>query len=110
LPAISSFYTKQLQKCLDNPDDWRTIEGFENGLDGLNFLKQDAYFHYPYGLYSAGHAHLKIEQSNKEEAMVQQRDQSNTMILGDSGGFQIATGVLKMDWANAKDPNDPARL
>ena len=26
------------------------------------------------------------------------------MILGDRGGFQIATGVLKMDWANAKDP------
>ena len=35
LPAISSFYTKQLQKCLDNPDEWRTIEGFEQGLAGL---------------------------------------------------------------------------
>jgi hypothetical protein len=30
-------------------------------------------------------------------------------MLGDSGGFQIATGVMKMDWTNAKDPNDPVR-
>ena len=45
LPAISSFYTKQLQKCLDNPDEWRTIEGFEKGLAGLDFLKDDSYFH-----------------------------------------------------------------
>lgn len=110
LPAISSFYTKQLQKCLDNPEEWRTIEGFEKGLAGLDFLKQDSYFHYPFGLYSAGHAHLDTEKSDRDEAMIQNRDRNNTMILGDSGGFQIATGVLKMDWANAKDPNDPARL
>ena len=38
--------------------------------------------------------------------MIQGRDSSKTMILGDSGGRKIATGVLKMDWANAKDPND----
>jgi hypothetical protein len=41
--------------------------------------------------------------------MVHHRDTNQTMILGDSGGFQIATGVLKMDWSNALDPNDPAR-
>lgn len=110
LPAISSFYTKQLQKCIDNPDEWRVPAGFEKGLEGLDFLNPtDSYFHYPYGLYSAGHAHLDTVKSDKEEAMVQKRDRSKTMILGDSGGFQIATGVLKLDWSNAKDPNDPAR-
>ena len=58
LPAISSFYTKQLQKCLDNPDEWRTIDGFEKGLAGLDFLKQDSYFHYPFGLSHTRHQSL----------------------------------------------------
>jgi hypothetical protein len=30
--------------------------------------------------------------------MIQQRDRSKTMILGDSGGYQIGKGVLKFDW------------
>ena len=110
LPAISSFYTKQLQKAADNPSDWRIPAGFEYGNGGLDFLKRnDSYYHYPYGLYSAGHAHLDPAKSDADEAMVQKRDRSYTTILGDSGGFQIATGVLKLDWKNAKDPNDPAR-
>ena len=111
LPAISSFYTKQLQKTLANPSDWRTPAGFENGNAGLDFLKKDqAYYHYPYGLYSAGHAHLDPARSDAEEPMVQLRDRSYTTILGDSGGFQVASGVLKLDWSNAKDPNDPSRI
>lgn len=110
LPAISSFYSKQIQKAVDNPTEWRVPNGFENGIEGLNFLDPDlGYFHYPYGLYSAGHAHLDTAKSDKEEAMVQKRNRSLTTLLGDSGGFQIATGVLKMNWANAKDQNDPDR-
>jgi hypothetical protein len=30
--------------------------------------------------------------------MIQDRDRKNTMILGDSGGYQIGKGVLKFDW------------
>jgi hypothetical protein len=42
--------------------------------------------------------------------MIQDRDRNVVkVLLGDSGGFQIATGVMKMDWTNAKDPNDPVR-
>jgi hypothetical protein len=33
-----------------------------------------------------------------QESMIQQRDRSKTMILGDSGGYQIGKGVLKFDW------------
>jgi hypothetical protein len=33
-----------------------------------------------------------------QESMIQQRDRGNTMILGDSGGYQIGKGVLKFDW------------
>jgi hypothetical protein len=32
--------------------------------------------------------------------MIQDRDRSKTMILGDSGGYQIGKGVLKFDWLN----------
>jgi len=112
LPAISSFYVKQVDKILNkDPANSRTPAGFEHGNEGLDFLKaKDTYFHYPYGLYSAGHAHLDIAKSHKDEPMIQERDRNECkVILGDSGGFQIATGVMKMDWDNAKDPNDPAR-
>ena len=112
LPAISSFYTKQLDKiCNKIPDKARVPAGFEHGNEGLDFLKNDnSYYHYPYGLYSAGHAHLDITKSHADEPMIQDRDRNTVkVLLGDSGGFQIATGVMKMDWANAKDPNDPAR-
>lgn len=112
LPAISSFYVKQLDKIVTkNRSGSRVPEGFEHGNDGLDFLQdQDTYFHYPYGLYSAGHAVLDPEKSDIDEPMIQGRDRDTVkVILGDSGGFQIATGVMKMDWENAKDANDPAR-
>jgi hypothetical protein len=112
LPAISSFYTKQLDKiCNKKKAESRVPAGFEHGNEGLDFLQdQNTYFHYPYGLYSAGHAHLDIDKSHDAEPMIQERDRNTVkVILGDSGGFQIATGVLKLDWTNAKDPSDPAR-
>jgi hypothetical protein len=110
LPAISGFYVTQLQKMAANPTEWRCPEGFEKGTAGMNFLDpDDSYYHYPWGLYSGGHAHLDTTKSDEREPMVQGRDRSRTMILGDSGGFQLATGVIKMDWSNAKDPNDPVR-
>jgi len=111
LPAISSFYVKQLDKIISKAKDTsRTPAGFELGNEGLDFLSpKDSYYHYPWGLYSAGHAHLNPEKSDADEPMVQKRDRNTSLILGDSGGFQIATGILKLDWTNAKDPNDPAR-
>ena len=112
LPAISSFYVKQVDKIINKvPEDSRTPAGFEHGNEGLDFLKnKDVYYHYPYGLYSAGHAHLDISKSHEDEPMIQDRDRNVVkVILGDSGGFQIATGVMKLDWTNAKEANDPAR-
>ena len=112
LPAISSFYVKQLDKITTrDKENSRCPAGFELGNEGLDFLKdQDSYYHYPWGLYSAGHAQLKLDRADADEPMIQNRDRSKTVILGDSGGFQVATGVIKMDWDNCTDPNDPARL
>ena len=112
LPAISSFYVKQLDKMTTrDKENSRCPEGFELGNEGLDFLKdKDSYYYYPLGLYSAGHAQLDLNKADTDEPMIQNRDRNSTVILGDSGGFQVATGVIKMDWANATDPNDPERL
>jgi len=108
LPAISAFYTRQLAKYLAEPET-RVPDGFEKGLQGLNFLQEDSYYYYPFGLYSAGHAQLDLEKTDIHEAMIQKRDRSKTVILGDSGGFQIAKGVIKLDWEDAINPTSEAR-
>ena len=38
--------------------------------------------------------------------MIQKRDREHSFILGDSGGFVIATGVIKCDWKNFKTDDD----
>lgn len=107
LPAISSFYStyvakQRLEKFI--PDD-RIPPGFDRGIEGMNFLNpEQGYFTYKYGLYSAGHAQLDLNKSITQESMIQQRDRSKTMILGDSGGYQIGKGVLKFDWLNFDGP------
>ena len=101
LPAISSFYSTYIAKQrLEEfvPKD-RIPAGFDRGIEGMNFLNpEQGYFTYKYGLYSAGHAQLDLNKSPTQESMIQQRDRNNTMILGDSGGYQIGKGVLKFDW------------
>jgi len=101
LPAISSFYSTYVAKQrLEEfvPKD-RIPAGFDRGIEGMNFLNpEQGYFTYKYGLYSAGHAQLDLNKSITQESMIQQRDRGNTMILGDSGGYQIGKGVLKFDW------------
>jgi hypothetical protein len=101
LPAISSFYSTYVAKQrLEEfiPKD-RIPAGFDRGIEGMNFLNpEQGYFYYKYGLYSAGHAQLDLNKSVTQESMIQQRDRSKTMILGDSGGYQIGKGVLKFDW------------
>jgi hypothetical protein len=107
LPAISSFYStyvakQRLEKFV--PDN-RIPAGFDRGIEGMNFLNpEEGYFTYKYALYSAGHAQLDLEKSMEQESMIQQRDRPNTMILGDSGGYQIGKGVLKFDWLNFEGP------
>ena len=103
LPAISSFYSTYVAKQrLEEfvPKD-RIPAGFDRGIEGMNFLnKEQGYFTYKYALYSAGHAQLDLQKSLEQESMIQQRDRGATMILGDSGGYQIGKGVLKFDWLN----------
>lgn len=103
LPAISGFYTTHLGKDLADENfipKERVPEKFELGIQGLNFLDPDnSYFTYKYGLYSAGHAERNLTKCDDREPMIHKRDRNRTVLVGDSGGFQIATGVIKLDWA-----------
>jgi len=103
LPAISGFYTTHLGKAQADENfvpAVRIPEKFELGLQGLDFLKspEESYFSYRYGLYSAGHAERKLDKCDDREPMIHKR-RKDTILVGDSGGFQIATGVIKLDWS-----------
>jgi len=103
LPAISTFFSTYISKQRFDkfvPDD-RIPTGFDRGIEGMNFLNpEQGYFTYKYGLYSAGHAQLDLQKTMIQDAMLQDRDRANTVIVGDSGGYQIGKGVLKFDWQN----------
>ena len=112
LPALSGFYADQLGKIKNNPSHQEFIpSGLEFGAEGLNYLLKDSsYFHYKWTLYSAGHAERNLAKCDHKEPMIQQRDRTKTIVVGDSGGFQVATGVIKLDWATVKtDAGDKLR-
>ena len=101
LPAISSFYSTYVakQRLSEHISKERMPAGFDRGVEGMNFLNlEQGYFTYKYALYSAGHAQLDLKKAFTDDSMLQQRDRANTMVLGDSGGYQIGKGILKFDW------------
>ena len=103
LPAISNFFqtfiTKQrLTKGSHIPAD-RIPKGFDNGVEGLNFINPDkGMFTYDTALYSAGHACLDMNKVHDRDNMIVERDRKFSTIVGDSGGYQIAKGVIQFDW------------
>jgi hypothetical protein len=108
LPAISTFYSTYIskQRIGEYIPKERIPADFDRGIEGMNFLNaEDGYFTYKYGLFSAGHAQLDLTKSLVQESMIQDRDRNNTLILGDSGGFQIGKGVLKFDWLDFEGKN-----
>jgi hypothetical protein len=110
LPSISSIYVKMLSSNLMGK---RTAlpTGLTNGYEDLNFLgTKSELFRYQWALYSAGHAEWNLEKSNVSESMVQGRDRNRNVIVGDSGGFQFATGVLKWPWTPKKNQDQAAML
>jgi hypothetical protein len=108
LPSISSIYVKMLSQDLMGKRD-KFPSGLRRGWDDLDFLQTKGdLFSYKWALYSAGHAQLDVTRTDTEESMVQQRDRQKTVIIGDSGGFQAATGVLKWPWKPKKNQDDIA--
>ena len=103
LPAISNFYNTFISKQRVTqgahiPKE-RIPKGFENDVEGLNFLNPEkGYFTYDVGLYSAGHACLDVEKAPDRDSMCVNRDRKFSTIVGDSGGYQIGKGVIQFDW------------
>jgi hypothetical protein len=107
LPAISSFYSTYVakQRLEDFVPVDRIPPGFERGIEGMNFLNdEEGYFVYKNALYSAGHAQLDLTKAITQDSMIHGRDKKKTMILGDSGGYQIGKGVIQFDWKNFNGP------
>lgn len=108
LPALSTFYATFIGRQRDTAsgpfvDPSRFPAGITD-MEQLNWLNPTkALFPYRWSLYSAGHANLDLSTHDWAEDMVRNRD-PNSIILGDSGGFQIAKGQWPGNW---KDPNSP---
>lgn len=106
LPAISSFYGLYIGKQMSDPNyiPQERMPDQIPEMEMINFLNQDkGLFKYKWGLYSAGHAQLDLTRDVPRENMIRKRDQKRTLLLADSGGFQIGKGVWAANWL---DPND----
>ncbi|MBU3551182.1 hypothetical protein [Polynucleobacter sp. MWH-Berg-3C6] len=87
LPSIQKSYAKVAIKA---DDKTRTMPK-DVTMRSLNFINpKNKLWHYKYALYSAGQFKIGETQSD----MVTTRDEKQTVILGDSGGFQIGKGTL----------------
>jgi hypothetical protein len=111
LPAISGFYATFVGKQRDpvnGPyvDPARMPAGLKD-MEMMNWLNdQKGLFPYKWSLYSGGHANLDLTKQDWSEDMVRSRDPT-TLMLGDSGGFQIAKGLWEGEW---HDPTGPEVL
>ena len=107
LPAISGFYATFIgkQRSGTNYVDPARMPGQLKDMENFNWLNdKDGLFPYKWSLYSAGHANLDLNKQDWSEDMVRNRD-PNTILLADSGGFQIAKGVWPGRWADPTDKN-----
>ena len=99
LPAISGFYATFVgkQRRENYVDPARMPAGLQD-MEMMNWLNsQQALFPYRWSLYSGGHANLDLTKDDASEDMVRKRE-PGTLMLGDSGGFQIAKGLWEGDW------------
>ncbi len=94
LPAVSEMYTRYVA----NETPKREPPG---GLtrDDLNFLstKSNRLFFLPKVLYSAGQAAKSDTAANNQDMVTARPRDGSTIIVGDSGGFQIETGAIRWE-------------
>ena len=90
LPAQQYHYASLTDSNRKMPTGRPFPEGYK--LTDLDFLNpKSKLWHYGYALYSAG----QFDTVANKACAVTNRDKSKTLILGDSGGYQIGKGTLK---------------
>jgi hypothetical protein len=104
LPAISSFYAGYIGRERHGVGlEQDRLPKKIGDMEAMNWLNpQKSLFPYRWSLYSAGHANLDLNKFDAKEDMIRNRD-PNTIMLADSGGFQIAKGVWPGRWADPRD-------
>ena len=114
LPAISGFYATYVGKQRDpvnGPyvDPTRMPAGIKD-MEMMNWLNSaKGLFPYRWSLYSGGHANLDLTKQDWSEDMVRNRE-AGTLMLGDSGGFQIAKGLWEGEWRDPTSPEVQAKM
>jgi len=89
LPAIQSWYSTNVYTDRNRDKQRPFPEGIT--LKDLDYLNpKSKLWHYGYGLYSAG----LFSDDRPRACSVSRRDKSKTVILGDSGGYQIGIGTF----------------
>ena len=112
LPAISGFYATFIGKQRSGTPyvEQSRMPGQLKDMETFNwFNAQKGLFPYKWSLYSAGHANLDLSKQDWSEDMVRNRD-PNTLLLGDSGGFQIAKGLWEGEWRDPTSAEVQAKL
>jgi hypothetical protein len=103
LPSLQNSYAQLPLLDPENVRNGTLPAGLE--LQDLNFLNPaNKLWHTKYTLYSAGQFNSS---QLRTPDIVSTRDRNNTKIIGDSGGFQIATGKLKATAEWRKDALKP---
>jgi len=93
LPAMQHGYANAVDDIAKNKRVSKSRE-FPNGITmvDLDFLNpKSKLWHYGYALYSAG----QFTDARPKACAVTNRDREHTIILGDSGGYQIGKGTLR---------------
>lgn len=100
LPAISGFYSTFIGAQRVN-NDYVDPARFPKGMtdmEQLNWFNDKlGLFPYKWSLYSGGHANLDLSKDDPKSDMILKRD-PNTILVGDSGGFQIGRCLWEGEW------------
>ncbi|NBR26312.1 MAG: hypothetical protein EBU08_21505, partial [Micrococcales bacterium] len=114
LPAISGFYATYIGKQRDPVNgpyvDPARMPAAIKDMEQMNWLNSaKGLFPYRWSLYSGGHANLDLTKQDWSEDMVRNRE-PGTLMLGDSGGFQIAKGLWEGEWRDPTSPEVVAKM